>query len=162
MKLGVTGHRLQTLRREDPLRDIDRMIDLAREGIKFLKPNIISIGMAQGWDTAVALASLELGIPFNAIMPFPKEIMTKYWSTEDTRILNFLLTKAFTIHYIEKVYKKSAYLIRDEFIVDHSNHMMILWDGRKTGGTKYTMDYAIEKSIPIQNMYDLDIRIRYG
>lgn len=44
--------------------------------------------------------------------------------------------------YISKEYEKDCMLMRNKFMVDNSNFVIAMWDGRKRGGTYYTLNYA--------------------
>lgn len=46
-------------------------------------------------------------------------------------------------------YGRGAPLVRDREIVDNCDMLVALYDGRKTGGTAYTVNYAIKKHKPI-------------
>lgn len=39
-------------------------------------------------------------------------------------------------------YEPSCYLQRNRYMVDHSQRVLAVYDGRQRGGTRYTMDYA--------------------
>lgn len=43
-----------------------RLVDLARAALLRCRPNEVMSGMALGWDTALALGAIELGIPLTA------------------------------------------------------------------------------------------------
>ena len=58
-KLGGYGvHAVQRL-------DLFAIAQLTR-----LRPEMVIIGMAQGWDQAAGVACIKLGIPFDAYIPF--------------------------------------------------------------------------------------------
>ncbi|MDO4549571.1 MAG: putative molybdenum carrier protein [Clostridia bacterium] len=39
-------------------------------------------------------------------------------------------------------YHKSCYHLRNRYMVDNSDALMAVWDGKPTGGTAYTVNYA--------------------
>ena len=55
------------------------------------------------------------------------------------------------------VYPKAMYFRtyqrRNEFMVDHSNLVIAVWNGEKSG-TKNTIDYAERKGVKVVNLLD--------
>jgi len=43
-------------------------------------------------------------------------------------------------------YFKDCYTTRDRWMVDRSDKVLVVWDGKPGGGTYYTMGYAQEKN----------------
>ena len=54
-------------------------------------------------------------------------------------------------------YVRGAYLIRDRRLVDESAYC-ISYCNKPTGGTVYTVRYAIKKGIPVFNASSWDLR----
>lgn len=50
-------------------------------------------------------------------------------------------------------YFRACYQRRNEFMVDHSNLVIAVWNGEKSG-TKNTIDYAIKYGVKIINILD--------
>ena len=48
-----------------------------------------------------------------------------------------------------QLYKRNAPLIRNRQMVDLADAVLIIWDG-KSNGTRYTMEYAQKKAIPLR------------
>jgi len=151
---AVTGHRPKKaiLRPEDrnDLQPFARMALVAREPAKVIT------GMALGWDMAVAAACLELHLPYVAAVPF--EGQERKWSPEDRKRYHNLLRRAESVEVISEHRLNVAYITRDEWMVDHCDRLLALWDGSKSG-TGTTVNYAIKKRVPYENLW-LDWRLR--
>jgi len=50
-------------------------------------------------------------------------------------------------------YHSGIYYERNRVLISHSSMLICYYDG-KGGGTKYTVDRAIEKGMPVQNLYE--------
>ena len=52
-----------------------------------------------------------------------------------------------------KTHGRGATFIRNRQIVDGCDTLICYYDGRKTGGTKYTVEYARKKGVNVVNVY---------
>ena len=110
-------------------------------------------GMALGWDTAVALACVELDIPFIAAVPFKGQ--ESRWGQRDQEIYRMLLEKAIRVEYVcEPGYAPCKMFKRNEWMVDHASEMAALWDGVKSGGTYGCIQYAEKQGKEIHNLWE--------
>lgn len=147
--IAATGHRPQKL---GGFSDVvnDRLKALAIAYFRKTDPDKIISGMALGWDTAVALAAIELGIPLVAAIPFHGQELR--WYEESQEIYHSILVSA-----TEKVivcpgsYSPASMNKRNEWMVDNCNHLVALWDG-SSGGTGNCMKYAKEK-VSVTNLW---------
>jgi uncharacterized phage-like protein YoqJ len=130
-----TGHR------ELPYDDTF-LLDIAQRALIKAKPKLVLSGMAQGWDTILAEAAVSLGIPFNAICPFKGQ--GSNWPEEAKKRYIELLAKAKEVIYTSDHYHKHCFFVRDRYLVDNSDILFAMWDGREKGGTFYTVKYSIE------------------
>ena len=57
--------------------------------------------------------------------------------------------------YISKEYEKDCMLMRNKFMVDNSDFVIAMWDGRKRGGAYHTLNYAkkLNKQIILANYW---------
>ena len=87
-------------------------------------------GMAQGVDMLCAELVLKLrkliGVPLRLVCVIPYLAQAQRWDTAE-----------------QARYK--SILARNRFLVDHSMHIIAVYDGMSAGGTKYTLDYAMRK-----------------
>jgi len=108
--------------------------------LKKLNPEKVISGMALGVDQWAAYIAYKLKIPFIAAVPF--EGQEKAWPTKSQVTYNTLLSKA-----SEKVivcdggYSSSKMQKRNEWMVDHCDILIAVWDGTP-GGTANCVKYA--------------------
>lgn len=155
MIIAGTGHRPDKLR----IGALDgyhpavhaRLVDLARAALLREAPERVISGMALGWDTALAEAALELGIPFDAYVPFAGQ--ESRWPEPSRRHYHDLLARA---HRVEIVcpggYSPEKMQRRNERMVDDADFLLALWDG-SAGGTRNCIAYAEEVGRPYRNLW---------
>ena len=101
----------------------------------------INLGMALGWDMAVAIACLELGVPYTAYIPFDGQ--ERYWDRKYRDEYRDILKGAKKVINTDpgkfSIAKKMQ--IRNQRMVDDSTMVLALWDGSPSG-TKNCIDYA--------------------
>lgn len=91
------------------------------------------VGMAQGWDMAVAMACKNLTVPYIAAIPFPGQ--EEIWPDPEVRSLyTSLVESAAERVYVSNqrpaIYEVPRLLqLRNQYIVDHSDKMIALYDG---------------------------------
>lgn len=125
-----------------------------------VKPEIVYIGMALGFDQAVANACVELKIPFFACIPFKGQ--EHVWTGPQQGHYHFLLKRASQITFVcEGRYAPWKYIKRDQFMVDSGTHMLSFWNGMRQGGTYKTVKMAEKKGIPIANCWQPWARFVY-
>ena len=131
MILTVTGHRPQRLKGQEKL--IKRW---AKTQLIHLQPSILYNGMAQGADQIVAIAAKELNIPIICCYPFFKTTFhpIEEWIMENNNVI-----------FTSSAFSKQSYIIRDKYMVDHSDIVLAVWDGIRQGGTYITREYAIKQ-----------------
>lgn len=148
MVIGATGHRPHKLGgHSDEI--MERLILIAEDAIDGYDKVIT--GMALGWDTAVAIAALNKGIPFVVAVPFIGQ--ESMWPEESQIIHNNLLDLASEVVIVcEGGYSARKMQIRNEWMVDRSDVILALWDG-SSGGTGNCIRYATRKKKPIKNVW---------
>ena len=111
--------------------------------LKELKPNKVISGMALGIDQWAANIAIKLEIPFIAAIPFKGQ--EGKWPKSSQVIFNKLLKKADEqVIVSEGEYSAHKLQIRNEWMVDHCDVLMAIWDGTP-GGTGNCVDYARSK-----------------
>lgn len=149
MIIGVTGHRPHLLGGYDNV-TFEKLKNLALEALIEEPPSKVITGMALGWDTAIALACVELSIPFVAAVPFLTQPDT--WPATSKALYKKLLSNAVHVSIISPRYHTKAMLQRNHFIVDHSDEILALYNGG-SGGTGNCVKYAKFKQKPIKNLW---------
>lgn len=109
----------------------------AEQQLTRLQPSALYCGMAQGVDQIVGTAAKELKIPIICCYPFPKKYYypIEEWIMENNQVI-----------FISQKQSKSAYILRDNFMVDHADKLLCVWDGIGSGGTFLTRNYALKRN----------------
>jgi len=138
----VTGHR------NIPLNQVDYVNEELRKqiinAIKDGYTHFIS-GMANGTDLYFAEIVAEYkaqnpNITLEAAIPHRKRL-----SVKNPKFQN-IIKSCDLIHVESEKYNKSSYLNRNKYMVDNSARIIAVYDGRNTGGTKFTLRYANKKN----------------
>ena len=107
-------------------------------------------GMARGCDTIFCEAMLDLrektGITVEAAIPYEKQAAG--WREEERERYRHLLERCDHITYVGSEYTRNCNLRRNRYMVDNSSVLIAVYDG-KTGGTKYTLEYATRRELEV-------------
>lgn len=151
MILCGTGHRPNKLGGYSLIQH-NKLVKIAEKYLTELKPDKVISGMALGWDTALADATLNLSLHLIVAIPFDgQELM---WPKESQEKYRQILAKSSEIKYIsDKGYSPYKMQIRNEWMVDNSDIVLAMWDGSK-GGTYNCIQYAKKMNKQIINAYN--------
>lgn len=111
-------------------------------------------GGALGFDTMAAQTVLLLQREFpqaKLILVLPCKSQADRWQEKDKRIYEDIKQRANKVVYISETYTENCMLERNRHLVDYSSGC-VCYLKRKTGGTAYTVGYAIEKGLWIKNV----------
>lgn len=150
--LAFTGHRLDKLGGYKP--SAQRCLKALARDVLIENPcELAIVGMALGWDQAVAEACVDLKVPFLAAVPF--EGQESRWPAESQKRYRDLLQCAFAVEIVSvaSVPVGAAMQLRNQFMVDRCQRLIALWDG-STGGTANCIRYAESKGVPILNTWE--------
>ena len=150
--IGITGHR--------HLGDAaDWVADTLRTCLHDLRteygPDVVAYSaLAIGSDTLFAEAALELDMCLEAVMPF-KEYPHDFDPGPERDRFDRLLARAAAVHSLPHTTRShKAYLTAGKWIVDHSDILLAVHDGRPPnptkGGTAEAVDYAFCGGHPIR------------
>lgn len=111
-------------------------------------------GMADGADIDFASIVLILkneGYPImlEAALPYPPHSSIKKGSKYKEE-LQILLTKCDCKTIVSPYYFKGCMQKRNRYMVDKSDLVLAIWNGKEEGGTWDTIKYALSKNKPIQ------------
>ena len=141
MIVAGTGHRPPKLGGYgEPV--LARLISFAGMVLKHYKPDRVISGMALGWDTALALAALELKIPLTAAVPCKGQQLR--WPEHSIKRYFEILDKAEHTVILAEAYHRKCMQLRNEYMVDNSDYLLALWDGSH-GGTYNCVKYGLKK-----------------
>lgn len=156
MILAGTGHRPDKLGGYSPRADA-LLTDFAARVLTRLAPSGVISGMALGWDQALAVASVRLGIPFVAAVPFRGQ--ESRWPRAARDNYDALIRAASHVHVVTpeiewQELQPWAMQRRNEWMVDNSTALLALWNGDRKGGTFNCIQYAREGARRIINVWD--------
>jgi len=151
MILAGTGHRPDKLGGYSSLiaRELQK---LAEKELFRLRPDMVIIGMAQGWDQALGWAAKAQHIPFRAYIPFVGQ--ENVWPEEVQDRYRDLLSYADQMVVCSPGgYSAAKMQTRNMRMVDDCTDVLALWDGTP-GGTANCVSYARFKKRVIHNCWD--------
>jgi uncharacterized phage-like protein YoqJ len=106
-----------------------------------LKPEKAISGMALGVDQWAANICFKLGIPFVAAMPFLEQ--DSVWPEASKKTFRALLNKAAEqVIVSEGGYTAAKMQVRNEWMVDHCDVLIAVYNGADSGGTFNCIKYA--------------------
>ena len=144
-----TGHRPEKLTRsEEAIKaDLEKAIRQAvAEGL-----DVFITGMARGVDIWAAETVLQLrnsGMPIRLMCASPFDGFERSWGEDWQRRYRTIMQSADHALFVCPNYSKSCFQIRNEWMVNHSNRVIAVFNGER-GGTKNTIDYAQSVHIPV-------------
>ncbi len=165
-RIGVTGHRRIVEEEMVELEVVDRL-----EAIRQMLPDsdctpiVFSIlsALAEGADRLVAKVALDavpnLHVELGAVLPLAVDDYLEDFPTDTSReeFKELLERSAATIELqetrpVDAHQRETAYDRAGRYIVDHSDVLIAIWDGREPqghGGTAEIVEYARERGVPV-------------
>ena len=107
-------------------------------------------GMALGPDTWFAEEVMFLPQPRELCCYIPYRGHENGWNPEDQDEYRDLLKEADKIIVAGKGYTKNIMTKRDRMLVDDCDALIAVWDGKTTGGTQHTVEYARKVGVPVK------------
>lgn len=134
----VTGHRDITVDQQEAIRE--ELRKEVRVAVQKGYTHFIS-GFAQGADLFFADVVTELqdegcAITLEAAIPYRKRLQAK-----DAQFCR-MLARCDTVTVVCEAYSKDCYRERNRYMIEQSERVIVVYDGRKSGGTYATMYYA--------------------
>jgi len=152
--IAFTGHRPKDLEGATYMqfRDaLDALGTSVRTDLRFV------VGGALGVDHWAALYARDHSIPYTIILPFPPEVMGKFWGEADRRALLSDIDHSEELQIVNHiVYDVRGYNKRNEWMVNMAQVVFAVWTGKRTGGTANCIRYAKEQGVPVWNLWPLD------
>lgn len=129
-----------------------KLFYLASDYLEETRPDKVISGMALGWDQALADAAIDLDIPLIAAVPFLGQ--ERMWPKASKDKYNILLERASDIIYVcDQGYAPWKMQVRNEWMVDHCDLVVALWNGTE-GGTCNCLKYADKKKKDVINLWE--------
>lgn len=86
----------------------------------------------------------DLDVKLECAIPCPNQ--TLKWSPTETARYKEILEKADKVTMVNDHYFRTCMLVRNDYMVDHSDTVLAVWNGEESGGTWHTIQYAKAKS----------------
>jgi len=147
--LSVTGHRPNKIGGYSE-GVFANLCSFARTKLMDIKPTKVMLGMALGWDQAVAIACIDLEIPFEAHMVRDQ---ASAWNAHQKARFDLILERTQERFYHGDPDTK-GYMKRNYAMVDRSNTLLSLFNGNDDGGTAATVRYARSRGKTMVNCWD--------
>ena len=163
--IAGTGHRPDKLFRRG-YRSMDAelpgLIKLMEIVIRKHGATHVISGGAQGLDTALAQAALNLGVKLTLALPYRK--FGDNWPLRAQMYRDRIIEQATEVVYVDEVpeymvvatpgYHVAKLQKRNEWMTDHCDEMVSTWDG-STGGTFNNIQYAKRVGKLVSNYWDV-------
>jgi uncharacterized phage-like protein YoqJ len=150
MRIAVTGHRPNKLGHEyghrGPYSDAIRAY-FKKQAIE-LGCEVGISGMALGVDMIWAVVMIELKLPLIAAIPFTGQELA--WPKQSQMVYHAILSypKCTKVIVCSGGYSPQKMQVRNEWMVDHSDKLIGIWDGT-SGGTGNCINYARSRGIEL-------------
>jgi hypothetical protein len=154
--VGITGHRPNRLHMGEAhlARQLYPVLYALRRG-KY-GPRLVALSaLAEGADRIFAEVALGLGYRLEVALPFARANYERTFTDKDTTpIFRTILARAVGITELDGALSdtKAAYEAAGRHIVDKSNILIAVWDGKPSagrGGTSDIIEYAVRTHKPI-------------
>lgn len=122
---------------------------LIQEGYEYF-----GVGGALGFDTLVAQTVIALRDKYpqiKLILVLPCKDQANKWAEKDKLIYEQIKNQADKIVFISEEYTNDCMLKRNRHLVDYSS-VCVCYLTKNTGGTAYTVRYALTKGLAIKNL----------
>ncbi len=115
---------------------------------------IFNVGGALGFDTIAADMVLRAKknhpqLQLHLYRPYPNQ--SERWSESDRAFYEMIKSKADKVYYSADRYSPAAISTRNRRLVDNSDYC-IAYCTKSTGGTVYTLKYAVEMGLDFENI----------
>lgn len=112
------------------------------------------VGGAQGFDTLAAecvLRQREMHPALSLHLALPGQNQTHGWNLRDKARYNAILSEANEVWYAAQICSPESMRRRNRYLVDRAGRC-IAYLRRMRGGTLYTVNYAFDSGIPVDNL----------
>ncbi len=146
-----TGHRYipGKIRRKLKKKIREAVLLLIEKGVLYF-----GAGGALGFDTLAAEVVISLKRKYKdikLIMVYPCKDQTRFWKKKDIRKYEYIKRKSDKVVYISDEYTRRCMHERNRHLINNSKYC-ICFLTRDSGGTAYTVDYAMKMGTEVINI----------
>lgn len=154
LKVGITGHRnLHTKHCIQYKRSVYHRLKYLKSRYENL---LLLSSIADGADRLVIYEAISLNIPYRVISPMRYNMYIKDFDKKSKKEFDILLTKAEKVIVMPFIIDRNAqYELASQYISDHSDLLIALWDGTYNGlqgGTSETVKYHLSQNKPLWHL----------
>lgn len=152
--VAFTGHRSVPRNKEQDIRRRvgDEVVRLYGQGYRtFL------CGMAVGFDILAAEAVLLKkcflpGINLVAVVPYKGQC--ERWTQAEQERHKRILARVDTVRILSERYFNGCLLRRNDYMISHADRIIAYYDGKRKGGTFYTVRNATARGLTVTNFFN--------
>ncbi len=156
VRVGVTGHRPGKI---VDLMAAQRAVARTMDELTRRHPKLVVVtGGATGFDQWMARECVRRRVPFELVLPCQPELFAAYWTMESRMMLAALCRRAVDVtvlyeHLMPGQVTPAIYHERNGVIVRQTDQLVTFWDGRRSGGTWWTLAHALGEGKPVFNAF---------
>ena len=129
----------------------NKIEELIKEGF-----DTFYFGACYGYDMMCAESVIELkrkyaNVKLIAVVPFVGQ--EEKWSDDLKLQYKMILYRCNEVVILNEQYKRGCYFERNRYIVDRSSVLVCYFKPYKSGGTRYTVNYALQNNRNVINLY---------
>ncbi len=137
--LGITGHRPNRMGDEPWLAEVLHRLVAKLEYQRGLS------GMAWGADLLFCEACRDMGVAYDAIIPYPQQ--PDRWPLEWQARYREAVGLAQETQVLQPEYSAGVYMKRNRMLVNRVSDVLVVWDGVREGGTWATVQMIEQKGM---------------
>ena len=148
-----TGHRQLS---EEIMIDLQRSLE--KEIVQMMHAGICCFcaGGARGFDMLAESTVLRIKQDYPQVrleIIVPVRGQAKNWTKREQVQYDSILQKADRVVCLSELYDRGCMQVRNRYLVNQSSKCICYLE-KNTGGTKYTVDYALSKNLQVINLAD--------
>lgn len=160
MRVGVTGHRPPRLcggydywhESKEAWGCLSFLRSSLSTALTMSSKLVCATGMAQGADQLFAEVCVEMGLPFEAFVPY--QGFGSLWPKSAQAEYRDLLEKSAAVHYTSPQWYRGVEVDRDRELVRWLKQgspalLLAVWDGEENGGTYATVRRATKERVDV-------------
>jgi uncharacterized phage-like protein YoqJ len=150
MIVAITGHRPERL--THPFLDY---IPVLKSAFEDLGATYVIQGMAAGIDILAGYAAHEAKIPFMAAVPYSGHDKFNKRAPWPRSYTDMMLRADKVVILVQSDAYPGPWVFhkRNQYMVDHADAVLSVYDGSPKGGTKSCIDYALKKHGRVYNIH---------
>lgn len=147
MIIAATGHRKYDHDDLEIYEAVHNVLD------KF-NPEMVIVGMAQGFDMLVAQVALDGMTPYTAVHPWNGFGQSRFIHPSQEPLYEHLTNFAHKNIYLPGPVGTSGLFARNRYMVDNADAVLAYYNGKRSG-TMHCVNYANKQGRKVRNIYEI-------